>query len=450
MSPPSLPAAALAIVAACVAHAAHAGRLPAPGGEVAVALPPEWTDAFRDAHTGVALLEAGALDPRERLARPGLAGTTHRSRVLSDLAAVDSPATWRLTVAANADAAAVSQALQTCLGSPRGWPGRVLGAADRAPGVSRAGREITLSFPAPVGPLPALLRGCVVSGDATGSFRPHPRDEGLLTATAEGPGGGPVIDGVRVRGPKDPADVVVNAAPEGPRGDELQAPSPDVVLLLQSPQAREVDPLGLVEDQDVGRFLAHLQPDLLAAVFWDGRGARATGILPPGLGPSRPLPRGEAPIDPPPLTMAALGPDAPAIALHRGDDTLGAAAGERLVAILRARGVRVDDEADVALSILRWRPPTMEPALALLELAAARREVFGALAPAVVDALLPPDPAPGAAAAADLEGVWLRERRVVPLFTAERWISVSPRVRGVRLRPDGVPLLHDAYITGPR
>ena len=44
-----------------------------------------------------------------------------------------------------------------------------------------------------------------------------------------------------------------------------------------------------------------------------------------------------------------------------------------------------------------------------------------------------------------LERRWIDERLVVPLMTADRWYAVDPALRGVRIRADGVPLLHDAY-----
>jgi len=415
-----------------------------------VAVPAEWAEAFRAAHTGVAVLEAAAIDPRERLARPGLAGTDLRSRVLTAIDVVD-PAQWRLTVAGSVEAEAVADALRGCLGSGDAWPGRLLEAAGRRLEILRAGAELTLRFSAPVGPLLPLLEGCVIPGRlAPGAFRPHAREDGLWTATSEGPGGGPLLDALRLRAGDETADVVFNATPDGPRGDEIQAPSPDVVLLLQSTPARERDPLRLNDEAGVARFLDHVQPELLTAVFWDGRGARAAGILPPGLGPSRPLPRGEAPADAPPLTMRTLPPDAPTVRVDGGGGILEAATRERLVAVLRAGGVRTDADADVGLRVLRWRPPTMEPALALLHLAAEHPDVFGAIPAETGSALLSPDPVARSAAAVSVEATWLRERRVVPLFTAERWISVSPRVRGVRVRTDGVPLLHDAWLAGPR
>jgi hypothetical protein len=111
--------------------------------------------------------------------------------------------------------------------------------------------------------------------------------------------------------------------------------------------------------------------------------------------------------------------------------------------------VRSDPKANVALQLIRWRPQTLDPALALLQLVADHPDVFSAPTDRL-DALLSGDPAERLAAAVSVEASWLSDRRVVPLFTAERWISVSPAVRGVRIRPDGVPLLHDAYLVGPR
>lgn len=446
---PSRLATVVLIGLASVAHAAHAGRLPAPGGEVRVALPLPGDAAFREAHTGVAVIEPAASDPRERLARPGLAGTDHRSRVLTAVEVV-SPTSWRLTAAEGVSSVGLAKAIEDCLTASTAWPGRLLSAAGRTPTIRRDEREIAVDFPATVGPIFALLQGCVVVGPAIpGSFRAHPREDGLLTATAVGPGGGPLLDSVRVSGPDEDADVAVNTRIAGATGDELQAPTPDVVLLLQGEEARRADPLDLADDPGLARFVRNLKPELLTAVFWGGRGGRAPGVLPPGLGPTRPLPRRKAPADDEPLTMRTLANDAPRVAVAASSGPLEQATQERLIALLRARGVRSDPKANVALQLIRWRPQTLDPALALLQLVADYPDVFSAPTD-LLDALLSGDPAERLAAAVSVEASWLSDRRVVPLFTAERWISVSPTVRGVRVRPDGVPLLHDAYLVGPR
>jgi hypothetical protein len=151
--------------------------------------------------------------------------------------------------------------------------------------------------------------------------------------------------------------------------------------------------------------------------------------------------------------MRVLASDAPRLGLITdAHDTLTRPTRERLAAILRARGWATNDEASLACRIIRWRPQTTDPALALLLLAADHPETFepSELTAVEVEALLGADVDTRLTAAVALEAGWLAERRAVPLFTAERWVSVSSGVRGVRVRADGVPLLHDAYLAGER
>ena len=116
---------------------------------------------------------------------------------------------------------------------------------------------------------------------------------------------------------------------------------------------------------------------------------------------------------------------------------------ERLAAILRASGTRASN-APGGATVIRWRPETTDPALALLLLAADHPEVF--VIPGDSGRLLDESLEARLGAAVDLEAVWLAERSAVPLFTSERWVVAAPNVRGVRVRADGIPLLHDAYI----
>ena len=125
---------------------------------------------------------------------------------------------------------------------------------------------------------------------------------------------------------------------------------------------------------------------------------------------------------------------------HAAGDPLAADLADRLALLLRGRGWSTS--GGPSARIVRWRPSTDDPALAMLELAA----LVDLPAPAtLLDGAL----ADRTEAALSLERSWLREGRVVPLLTAALWYSVSPRLRGVRIRGDGVPLLADAWWTTP-
>ena len=96
---------------------------------------------------------------------------------------------------------------------------------------------------------------------------------------------------------------------------------------------------------------------------------------------------------------------------------------------------------------MRWRPPTSDPALALLSLAGKRKDLLDdengkrALAD---PRLLSSSKDERVAAAVALERAWLDAGLAVPLMTADRWFTVDPDLRGVQIREDGVPLVFDA------
>ena len=277
----------------------------------------------------------------------------------------------------------------------------------------------------------------------------------LATAPAMGKpvvvksGGAPLLDRIVVaRGGPD-----VEEGVPGRSGGVLPAPWPDVVLLLLPAGVRALDPFGLAGSVDgPARLRAEVRPELLLAARWDARGGPATAILPPGVGPApAPLPGRQ----PPParsLELAPLPPGAPELILVVArDDLLLRDAAEALALVLRGRGfatrVSGPGEADgPAATLLRWRPPTADPALALLDLAGSRPELLDGEPSALpIPALLGPDVDARTLAALEIQERWVAEARVVPLMTTARWIVVHPDLHGVRVRGDGVPLLHDAF-----
>ena len=69
--------------------------------------------------------------------------------------------------------------------------------------------------------------------------------------------------------------------------------------------------------------------------------------------------------------------------------------------------------------------------------------------PAQLDAhltrLLSPSPQERIEGAIVLERAWLDERRVIPLVSADFWVEIAPELKDVRLRPDGVVVLTEAF-----
>lgn len=422
-----------------LAPSAGARRLPSAGGAAIVAVPEGLRDATIEAHTSTPLLEPvpDEANAAERLARPSLPDRPQwRSAVLTDLQPSDDFSTWTLEIAGPSEP--VAEALSRCLG-PTWWAGRAIAAAGVSSTVSVGQSGIEIAFGTPVGPVPELLASCPLEGGGWISG-----DGGRLTAQGAGEG---LLDRIVIADPLADADVA-SGDPNRPQAASLTAQAPDVLLLLQDADARAA---AAVLSRAGPEQLRHLlAPDLLLAVYWGGRGQPATGLLPPGLAPSRlrPPPAAEAP---PELRIEPLPSDAPRIAVgHDRTDPLVAGTVERLAVVMRSRGwALAADGATAHAQLLRWRPPTLDPALALLALAGTHPDLLGDVRLAD-PALLDPDPDRRFVAVAEIELTWLAEGRVVPLMTADRWIAIDPDLRGVRLRPDGVPLLHDAWWSVPR
>ncbi|MFZ9887985.1 MAG: hypothetical protein ACO3JL_10825, partial [Myxococcota bacterium] len=271
-------------------------------------------------------------------------------------------------------------------------------------------------------------------------------------------GGEPSLAVVELRREGDPADIAFGA-PSASQGGALLAPYPDVVLLFQSRASRGADPLLIAAQDGAARLQSDLELELLIDVYGGGSGRTATGLLPPGLAPARPL-------DPPPvvrrsepLTLAALPASAPRVPLHLwSHDDLSVGIADRLAVLLRAGGYGALIERDMTkplvdgVALLRWRAPTTDAALALLALIGRwpeLKELIGSQA--LKDArLLDAEADARIAAALELERRLLATRAVIPLVSADRWLTLDPMLRGVRLRVDGVPLLHDAWWGGER
>lgn len=446
---------------------ADARLQPSPGGRVTVALPAELLDDTVRAH-----LYAPLLEPVEgeawafQLAHPPLAGLPGwRSDVLSALDEEAGGRVWRLTPQ-GLTAATLAVALKACFDTSltttaanagASWPGLVARALDMDIDIDSDGQRVTVRFDRQVGVAPELLSGCLVmtsDGPPTGPFAQMAAN--LLAARPSGAGGPPLLGVMELRELGGPADIV-GGSPQSGSGSALLAPFPDVVVLVQSQAARAADPFEIAADEGWTSFHRDLGADLLLAVYWAGRGRAAEDLLPPGVAPARPL--AQVPLTTPsgPLALSALPAKAPRLPVHlSASDGLLAGVVERLAVLLRSGGYGVQPVPDEGgtledgVALVRWRPKTADPSLALLALAGQRPDVKAATPPAALadPRLLSTSMEERVAAALALERAWLDARVVVPLMTADRWFAVDPSLRGVRVRADGVPLLDDAYWGG--
>ncbi len=442
----------------------HARRAPAPGGRVSMSLPPELVGPATDAHLFAPLLEPASLqDPARQLAAPPLAGFPGwRSSTLRSISVENGGRTWKLR--ASAPAKVVAEAVEKCLTATAkegSWPADALRARGTKTEVTTAGDDVVVRFTTPVGPLPELLAGCLLrpsNGTPNGPYV-------LVTPTLlrwqnppfDVP---PLVSFIELHPMGDRTDLAAGA-PDTAGAGTLLAPFPDVVLLLQSGDARKSDPLGLKDAaQGLRGFRQALRADLLLAAYGAGRGTAAEALLPPGIAPARPLPEPQGADRIGPLSLGHLPPGAVRVPLRKPDgDPLLDGVVERLAVLLRARGLGMEskrtsnDELDRGLEVMRWRAPTTDPAIALLALAGRRPEI--AQDPGVAKALKDPrllsaEKEERLAAALAVERALLDAGVVVPLMTAERWFTIDPDLRGVVIRPDGVPLLDDAYWGGSR
>ena len=456
---------ALVVVVVIVAVVAGAGpaqarRLPGLGGKVTIALPPELVGPTTEAHLYAPLVEPAVEDDvASALARPAIPGfPAWRSSVLKSINAEDDGRSYRITV--DGPAALVAEAISRCFSkrTEGSWPSEVLRARGVTSDVAVVGGDVKVRFSEQVGPIAELLAGCplrTASSGPTGGYALV--GPGVLSWSSAGVGPLPLIARVDITSNDVRADVVAGGA-ESPGSAVLLAPFPDVVVLLQSAATRKKDALGLFDTKNGGLgmrgFRQALRGDLLAAAYAQGRGATADGLLPPGVAPARALPEPQGPEVLAPLSLPQLPSSAPRLVVRRIEgDALLEGVIERLAVILRNRGILVDikrstnDAAGDGVEILRWRPPTSDPALALLSLAGKRKELLDdeTAKRALADPrLLSSSKDERVAAAVALERAWLDAGLTVPLMTADRWFTVDPDLRGVQIREDGVPLLFDA------
>jgi hypothetical protein len=433
--------------------AARARRTPAPGGEVTVALPSDMLKSFAEAHRTIPLIErVHALDARSLVFERPLAGASGwRSAILTRLTSSDRGKEW--TLESDLPPRLVEAALVRCLDPSVPdpvWPAHVIRATALTVDVRIERSRVRVRFSSSFGPFVELLAGCLVDDP---SLAPYGRDdERVLDAQVSALEGVPALTRIELRPDGEAGHLVVGGASVAGSGT-LVAPYADMLLLVQSDALLVKDPFRLAPpDGSLRTFHAELRPDLLALTYWSGRGGIAIGILPPGLAPARPLPDTPTTGRPLPLTLAPLDDAAERIVVHRAaDDPLVGGVVDRLAVLLRTRGYGLKPEPLSSnaggLTVVRWRPASDDPALALLALAGEHAALHDDAGRRLLadPRLLSADFDERMSGAIALERAWVESRRVVPLLFAELHYTVDTALRGVRIRPDGVPVFDDAY-----
>jgi hypothetical protein len=434
----------------------------------------QWQDIVRG-HAGVAFIDppspsgGSAWRGGERPIRGLRSPVRWTSRLIAELAVSDDGTIWRGRIHKELPEGFLNRAfltaLRSCLSasSSTSWPGAVLGQAGVTVEVSddtnsnsteSAGgerRDFTAAFSAPVGVFPELLIGCFLESGSP--IAPYSISEGQLVAAPSTGGREPLIGRIVLERNADRADLQIDAATPTGQGDQIPAPS-DVVLLLAPVSENSGDPLGLsgLSAKDRSARMA-VQP--LVTALHLGRGGSASTLLPPGLGPSWRFPgsadRPSEQEDPgsalPEIQLAeASVSGAPSVRIDwPQDDPLLTEVAERLAVLARSSGLPCT-VGPGGYQLLRFRPNSSDPALALLELAALSpglAKLGGALVSA--NDLLSLSPSARAVAAINLERHWLKAGKVVPLMTTQHWFATKQRLHGVELGPSGTPSLLRAW-----
>jgi hypothetical protein len=429
------------------------------GTTLTVSVPAELVEPIVHAHTHITLVEAYIpTDGAQQLAHRSLRdGQSFRSDVLAAAVSNASNTVWRLTPK-GVPAPQILSSLQACLSSTdeeaAPWPSLVLQTLRASVQLDIEAGDVILRWSRPFGPLLETLVGCALLGEGGKPTGPYVEQApAVLVANQNGPGGLPLLKGIELRPAGVSSDVVVGS-PAQPSAKIEYSFTPDVLLMIQSASAREQDPFRLQEPAGREHFRERLGAELLLAVYWEGKGRPADGLLPPGLAPARPIARHQTISMASPLALLPLSPGAPALRVeYAAEDRLLSGVAERLAVLLRGHGFGTTrtltnpNTASDGVQLIRWRPVSADPVLALLALAGRHPAMRAALSDDLVadPRLTSADFDERLAGALHLERVWLDGRIVVPLMTAEQWFAIHPNLRGVQIRSDGIILLDDAY-----
>jgi hypothetical protein len=436
----------------------HARRIPPIGGELRIALPQEEMIATQRKHLYVPILEPvdGSDWLRNHIDPPLTQFPKWRSSVLSGIRKRKDGKMW--TLISQKPLSLLAMSLASCFeyrtADPQ-WPSWALRALKEKPAINLGDKSIRIQFKKSMDYFPGLLAGCLYSGEKGKATGPYALlDARTLALNSDSPRGPSPITRVHfLQNDTDDADITGSPPIELSNANVL-VPFSEVVLLLQKGAVLDRDPLGTkTESGGLRAFRDALRASDLLDLYWAGKGNEYAGILPPGIGPPRPLPQ-PTPGDAFPLRLNPLPADAPSIAIGvRSQGALPLGVLERIAVILRSKGYKMiavyDSKRAVDMEIVKWRAPVRDPALALLVLAGQYPNFF--LADSWGEEiskdrrLVSSLPTVRMEAAMDWENTWLTSQHAVPLLAAERWFDFRPGIKGVVIGADGLLGIEDAY-----
>lgn len=427
-----------------------ASRLPEPGGRAFIALPATMEDAFIRAHVSIPLV-----------VKTPSSGAWF-SELIDSWSAKEGGRVWSVKAKDNPEN--LTRALERCLNvqnASTSWPAAMLSAADIEMTLTARSGVVEMGFSRALGPVMELLEGCVLESTRSqkfvGPFVPFGNDG--LVVNEKSKVSRPLLDKIILARDGYVADLRVGAQGVVANRSVRLAPYPDVIMLLQSEDARQKDSLGLLgkELEGLEHFYAHLRTDVFVSVYGGGRGMAFRNLLPPGLMQDRQLHDKSNSVSPPPLRLQAKFDPSQVVTLACDpEDDLSYGFCERVAMIVRSKEFLAqihapDDSTKPDLRVVRWRSPSADPGLAMLDLLSRFPELsIGLDRKRWVEPLLHADLARRVEAALELEQHLIGEHSVIPLVTVDVVLDVHPGLKGVRVREDGVPLLWDAWWGSPR
>jgi hypothetical protein len=323
--------------------------------------------------------------------------------------------------------------------------------------VSVQKNAVEVVFSQPVGPMSELLKGCVVEPlqeQFVGPFIPLGSDGIKLNEQSIVPA--PLLKRVVLAKDGYGTELRIVDSAVGNNRRMMLAPYPDLIVLVQSEETLQADPLELFpkEAGGIDKLYSHLASDVLVLAHSAGRGTEFRGLLPPGIVPSRPMSTGNLAKEHTRLRFPVeIGLEQRVSLACDSKDALADGLCKRLGLVLRDKEIfpRVEEYgADADLRIKRWRSPSSDPGLAMLHLLVSFPQLAVGLEKGQwVVPLLHEDIASRLEAALALERHLMEKYRIIPLVSVDVVYDVHPALKGVRVREDGIPILWDAWWGGP-